>query len=81
MVNSSAVECSCPRSNLRQRLASLQDPETVAEFVADAEVHPSRWQLDRVHWLGAGVYPGYVSIPSLQTMAEEAGENPLSADV
>ena len=61
--------------DMESRLQLIDDPDFVANLIAEAEASEARNVIGDLFYLGAEEVPNYTETQSVKTMAEEAGEH------
>ena len=61
--------------DMESRLQLIDDPDFVANLIAEAEASEARNVIGDLFYLGADEVPNYTETRSVKTMAEEAGEH------
>ena len=61
--------------DMESRLQLIDDPDFVANLIAEAEASEARNVIGDLFYLGADEVPNYTETQSVKTMAEEAGEH------
>ena len=62
-------------ADMESRLQLIDDPDFVANLIAEAEASEARNVIGDLFYLGADEVPNYTETQSVKTMAEEAGEH------